>query len=99
MTHQEPDKLADHLSILETAEPLTLDPAFFDRLKVQLQRQPALRERRALRQAGLATGILALLFTLNLLWLARNPARGVSNEDMGLTGFATFYGQSISSDL
>ena len=99
MTHHEQDPLADHLKVLDLVDPLPLDPAFYDRLKDRMQRRVEYRERNAVRQAGLATAILALLLVVNLRWLSRTPSAEGSSEATGISGFASFYGQSISPDL
>jgi tetrahydromethanopterin S-methyltransferase subunit F len=99
MIHQELDPLADHLRILEDTDPLSLDPDFYDRFRDRMLRHTQKQERSALRHAGLATGILALLFILNLVWLGRNAGTDSSVEVNGISGFASFYSQSISSDL
>jgi hypothetical protein len=93
------DLLVDHLAALEGVDPPALDPVFFDRLKERMHRDAMKRARQTLRHAGLATGILVLLLMLNLRWLTRNPSRDTTREPTGISGFASFYDQSISSDL
>ena len=99
MTHHEQDPLADHLKVLDLVDPMPLDPAFYGRLRERMHRQSVKRERNALRQAGLATAILALLLVVNLRWLSRATSVPGSTEATGISGFASFYGQSISPDL
>ena len=99
MTHHEQDPLADHLKVFDLVDPMPLDPAFYGRLKERMQGRFEHRERSALRQAGLATAILALLLVVNLRWLSRATSVPGSTEATGISGFASFYGQSISPDL
>ena len=99
MTHHEQDPLADHLKVLDLVDPLPLDPAFYGRLKERMQRRVEYRERNAVRQAGLATVILVLLLVVNLRWLSRTTSGDGSTDETGISGFASFYGQSISPDL
>jgi hypothetical protein len=99
MRHQEQDLLTDHLKVLDQVDPLPLDPAFYGRLKERMRRRAAKQERNVLRQAGLATVILALLLVVNLRMLSRTSSGDGSTEATGISGFASFYGQSISPDL